>query len=61
MLLAGCMDKTNIDPVCDFDGKTHSMTPWTDVGTGTNLNGDPSVKQIRHCSKCGRVQVAWHR
>lgn len=60
LLLSGCWDKSDIGALCD-DGKPHAMTKWNDVGTGMNALGESAVEQIRHCEKCGRVQVAWHR
>ena len=61
LLLAGCRgyDKTDLSEPCD-DGKKHVMTKWDDVGTGQNGLGMPAIKQIRRCTKCGRVQVEWH-
>lgn len=39
----------------------HEYTKWSDKEYGNTLDGHPSIKQTRHCKKCGLAEISWHR
>lgn len=58
VIISWYIDPTSRPETCN-DGQAHQWGQWSDEWERAGASG--SMKQVRHCEKCGVAQVGYHK